>query len=254
MRYRDSIFGSLLEPIDRRWFQAIVDQFDGDAYDKSFKSWNHLVALIHAQFSGADSLRGLVAGFNANAHHHYHLGVGALARSTFSDANARRPVAIFAQTFTRLAQTVDRQTRREGAEMLRLIDSSPIPLGKMCDWATWNGRIRGLKMHMVYDPKVDCPRAVEITPATVNDIEIGRKVPIEAGATYVKDKGYCHFGWWREIHENGAFFVTRPKKNTRFRTLNRRFVRKQNGDGFRVIDDREVVLASKGDSKPPIPL
>ena len=28
-------------------------------------------------------------------------------------------------------------------EMLRLIDSTPIPLGKLCKWAPSNGRIRG---------------------------------------------------------------------------------------------------------------
>jgi len=254
MRYLDSMFGSLLKPIDRRWFQGIVDECKGDAYDKSFKSWDHLVALIFAQLSGADGLRGLEAGFNANAHHHYHLGVGALARSTFSDANARRPVSIFAQTFTMLSQTVDRQTRHEGAEMLRLIDASPIPLGKICRWATWNGRIRGMKMHVVYDPKADCPRCVEITPATVNDVEIGRQVEIEAGATYVFDKGYYHFGWWRKINDTKAFFVTRVKANTRLRVTKRRYARKKIGDGFRIIDDAEVVLASKGDSQLPIPL
>ena len=63
MRFRDSIFGRLLEPINRRQFQTVVDDQDGDAYDKSFKSWDHLVALIYAQLSGADGLRGLVAGF-----------------------------------------------------------------------------------------------------------------------------------------------------------------------------------------------
>ena len=38
------------------------------------------------------------------------------------------------------------------SEMVRLIDSSPIPLGKICNWAAWNGRIRGMKLHVVYDP------------------------------------------------------------------------------------------------------
>jgi IS4 transposase len=111
-----------------------------------------------------------------------------------------------------------------------------------------------MKMHVVYDPKGDRPRRVETTPATVNDVEIGRQVPIEAGATYVFDKGYYHFGWWQEIHDAEAFFVTRPKANTRWRVTKRRFVRKQLGDGFRIIDDAEVVLASKGDSCLPIPL
>jgi putative transposase len=254
MRFVDSIFGELLEPIGRRWFQTVVDRCDGDAYDKSFKSWDHMVALIFAQLSGADSLRGIEAGFNANAHHHYHLGVGAIARSTLSDANARRPVEIFAQTFAMLSASADRQTRHEGAELVRLIDSSPIPLGKTCSWAKWNGRIRGMKMHVVYDPNADCPRCVEITSATVNDVEIGREVEIEAGATYVFDKGYYHFGWWKKINDVGAFFVTRAKANTRLRVTKRRYVRKVVGNGFRIVDDAEVVLASKGDSRLPVPL
>jgi len=226
MRYTDSIFGSLLKPIDRRRFQAAVERHDGDAYDKSFKSWDHLVALIFAQFSHADSLRGLEVAFNANAHRHYHLNVGRLFRATLSDANARRPVGVFAQTFAVLAEMADRQTRREGAEMVRLIDASPVPLDKMCKWATWNGRIRGMKMHVVYDPKADVPRCVEITPATVNDVEIGRQVSIDAGTTYVFDKGYYHFGWWKKINDAKAFFVTRTKVNTRFRVTRRRYVRK----------------------------
>jgi len=254
MRYLDSIFGSLLKPIDRRQFRAIVDEHDGDAYDKTFDSWNHLVVLTFAQLSHIDNLRGLEVAFNANAHHHYHLGVGELARSTLSDANARRPVEVFAQTFEMMSATADRRTRGEGAEMVRLIDASPIPLGKVCKWAKWNGRIRGMKLHVVYDPNADVPHCVAITPANVNDVEIGRQVAIEAGMTYVFDKGYYHFGWWQKINDTKAFFVTRTKVNTRLRVTKRRYLRKIIGDGFRIIDDAEVVLASKGDSRLPIPL
>lgn len=254
MRHRDSIFASVLKPIDRRWFRTVANRLGADAYDKSFTSWDHLVALIFAQLSHADSLRGLEAGFNANRQHHYHLGVGPLARSTLSDANARRPAALFAQTFAMLSQSADRRTRFEGSEMVRLIDASPIPLGKVCGWARWNGRIRGMKMHVVYDPKVDVPHCVEITHANVNDVEIGRQVAIEAGATYVFDKGYYHFGWWKKINDAKAFFVTRTKVNSRFRATKHRYVRKIIGDGFRIVDDAEIVLVSKGDSRLPIPL
>jgi IS4 transposase len=254
MRFCDSIFGRLLEPINRRQFQTVVDGLEGDAYDKSFKSWDHLVALIYAQLSGADGLRGLVAGFNANSQHHYHLGTGKLSRSTLSDANARRPAGIFAQTFTRLSAMASRQTRFEGAEMVRLIDSSPIQLGKFCSWAPWNGRIRGMKLHVVYDHLADVPVCVEVTPANVNDIEIGRQFPLKAGVTYVFDKGYCRFDWWQKINDTKAFFVTRAKSNIRLRKLKRRTNRKRRGDGFKIIADDEVVLASKGDSRLPIPL
>lgn len=254
MRYVNSIFGELLNPIDRRQFREIVERHDGNAYDKSFKSWDHLVTMVGAQLSRVESLRGIAMNSNANSHQHYHLGVGKVARSTLSDANARRPVGIFAETFAMLAKKADRHTRAEGAEMVRLIDSSPIPLGKLCEWAEWNGRIRGMKMHVVYHPENDVPRCIEITPSTVNDVEIGRQTELEAGATYVFDKGYYHFGWWNKINAAKAFFVTRVKVNTRLRMTKSRYVRKSIGDGFRIIADANVALASKGDSKLSIPL
>src|ERR1700729_2967504 len=254
MRFVDSIFAKLLKPIDRRAFQKIVDRHRGDAYDKTFRSWDHLVALVYAQLAGIDGLRALEAGFNANPHHHCHLGTGKLARATLSDANARRPAAIFTESFVLRAAPADRQTRQEGAAMVELIDSSPVPLGKVCEWAPWNGRIRGMKLHVVYDPRADVPRCVEITPANVNDVEIGRRTPIKAGTTYVFDKGYCRFDWWRNINDCGAYFVTRAKVNMRLRAVRHRYLRKRRGNGFAVVADDEVVLTSKGDSRLPIPL
>lgn len=256
MRYLDSIFANLLKLIDRRQFRAIVQRHDGDAYDKTFKSWDHLVALVFAQLSHTDTLRGLELAFNANARHHYHLNVDKLARTTLSDANKRRPVAVFADAFTMLAQLADRTVRREGAQMIRLIDASPVALSKLCRWASWNGRIRGMKLHVVHDPDRDCPRQVAITAATVNDIEVGRKLAIEMGATYVFDKAYCHYGWWQKINDGGAFFVTRSKVNCRMRSTKRRLLRRRQGDGCRVLADHDVVLVSKSKARrrPAIPL
>ena len=212
------------------------------------------MALIFAQFSTATSLRGLEASFNAHSQHHYHLGTGRIARSTLTDANRSRPVAVFTDAFSLLAGQLDRNARREGKELLRLIDSTPIPLGKLCAWAQWNGRIRGMKAHIVYDPNADCPRLLDITHATVNDAEIGRTIQIEAGATYVFDKGYCHYGWWTAIAGAKAFFVTRPKTNMKLDTVCLRGFKEADGDGFTVLEDAEVSFASKGDSKLPIKL
>ena len=257
MRFTPSLFGKLLEAVNRRQFQAIVDRHAGDAYDKLFRSWDHLVALIFAQLSAADGLRGLAVGWNAHSQHHYHLGSGPLARSTLADANKRRPVAVFAETFELVAGLLDRRTRKEGEALLRLIDSTPVPLGKLCAWAKSNGRIRGMKLHVVYDPGADCPRILDITDANVNDAQIGRTLTIEAGATYVFDKGYCHYGWWSAIAAAEAVFVTRPKTNMALDCVALRPLPPEDPEndlGFTVIEDAEVVLASKGDSKLPIPL
>lgn len=254
MRYCDSIFGCLLKPISRRWFDAVVARHNADAYDKRFGSWDHLTLLVFAQLSGVEGLRGLEAAWNANANHHYHLGVGEIARSTVSDANARRPLAVFTETFAMLSGMADRTSRREGEEMLRLIDSTPIPLGQIIAWAKWNGRIKGLKLHTVYDPVDDNPTDIEITDANINDVTIGEQFPILPGFAYVFDKAYCKYPWWTAIHEAGATFVTRQKTTSRFRAARWRKLNKRRGDGFAIIDDAEVKFVSKGDSRLSIPL
>jgi len=231
-----------------------VARHDGDAYDKSFDSWSHLVALIFGQLGGAGSLRGLAAAWNAHSHHHYHLGAGRLARSTVSDANARRPPEVFAATFAMLSLQADRRLRREGTQMLRLMDATPIPLGEACAWAGWNGRTRGLKLHLVYDPGPDHPRRVAITPANVNDVEVARAQPIEAGAIYLFDKAYCDYAWWTRLHRAGACFVTRPKANAPYKVVAPRPLENRIGDGFTVIDDADVVLATQGRRKLDIPM
>jgi IS4 transposase len=110
-------------------------------------------------------------------------------------------------------------------------------------------------MHVVYDPVNVRPLEAEVSKANVNDVEVGRAVAIEKHATYVFDKGYCSFDWWREIAEKGGFFVTRPKSNMKWRTSRRRRDNEgAEGDGFTILRDAEVKLASKGNSKLPIPL
>ncbi len=109
-----------------------------------------------------------------------------------------------------------------------------------------------MKMHVVDDPQADCPRCIEVTVATVNDVEVGRKFAIETGATYVFDKGYCHFGGWQRINDRGAFFITWAKVNTGLRMTRRRPLRERRGDSLRIIDDAEVRLVSKGDVRLPM--
>ena len=254
MRFIPTIFNQLVDVLDRRRFAATVEALGADAYDKSFRTWDHLLALIHAQLSGASSLRALEESWNANTDAHYHLGCGRIARSTLADANARRPPEVFARIFQQVAPLLDRSARRDANAFMRLIDSTPIPLGKLFPWARTNGRIRGMKAHVVYDACRDLPQVLDITHANVNDAQIGRTIAIEPGLVYVFDKGYCHYGWWTAIHAAGAFFVTRPKTNMGLTRRLARLAAPVTGDGFDVLADDEVVFSSKGDSKLAIPL
>ena len=67
MRFKPTIFDQLVEPLNWRSFAAIVERHNGDAYDKSFDSWDHLMALVFAQLNGVEGLRELQAAWNAHA-------------------------------------------------------------------------------------------------------------------------------------------------------------------------------------------
>lgn len=253
MRYQDTVLGGVLKVLPRRVFASIVSRHEGDRYVKGFHSWDHLVMLLFAQLGGLSSLRELVKLWNVQTPHHYHLGTGPVCRSTLSDANQRRPSAIFAELFSHLTGLASRSLRREGKEVLRLLDATPIPLTSLHEWARWNGRTRGLKAHLAYDPDADRPVHLEVTPATVNDVMVARDQPIEPGAIYVFDKAYVDYRWWRRLHEAGCVFVTRPKTNVPFTTVKKRRLRKSDRDAA-ILSDTTVHLASQQKKSLPIDL
>lgn len=206
-----------MKGLPRGAFEQIVNQFNSDKYSKGYRSWDQLIAMVFAQLSGSVSLRELEAGFNSQASRHYHLGSRAIKRSTLADANARRDSEMFAAVCGQLMKQAHRRVRSEISDLLYLIDSTPIPLKGLGydDWtrANHNQRTQGLKVHMMIAPTAELPVHAEITAPNVNDIDAGRRIGLETGATYVFDKGYCDYNWWYAIHQAGSYFVTRLKRN-----------------------------------------
>ena len=172
-----------------------------------------------------------------------------MRRSTLADANQRRASEIFSDAFNWLSGLADRKLKSEGQEVVRLIDSSPIPVGELFKWASWNGRTKGLKLHVVFDPNADHPRIAELTPANLNDVNVGREITLEPGATYVFDKGYADYTWWQKIHDTGCTFVTRCKTNVRFEVIETRHGPYKPGDGYTVLEDDVVEHQTAGHIK-----
>ena len=108
-----------------------------------------------------------------------------------------------------------RGLRRKLAGTVYLIDSTGLPLNRLCaDWARFSATACGAKLHVVYDPDADRPIYAAVTPANVNDITAAQAMPIEAGASYVFDLGYYDYAWWAKLDRAGCRIVTRFKSNT----------------------------------------
>ena len=245
MPYTPTAFQRLLEPLDRRMMARAVAAHDGDhgvgRGDNAWTCERHLKSLLFAQLAGLTSLRQIVTGLGAHSRWFYHLNLRTPCRSTLSDANAERPAAVFRDIALALLPVAAGRLRRDGEALIRLLDTTPIPLkGNGFAWAEANARTRGLKLHLLYDARQRRPVWFDVTSAKIDDVVAGRAIPLEAGATYVFDKGYTDYRWWSEIIAAGAVFVTRRKRNAHCRDIV-----EQPARGEAILADRRLKIGHR---------
>jgi IS4 transposase len=222
-----------------------VAAHDGDrGVGRGDNAWTcewHLKSLLFAQVARLTSLRQIVAGLGAHSRWFYHLNLRMPRRSTLADANAERPAAVFRDIALALIPAAAGRLRGESAALIRLLDATPIPLkGDGFAWAEANARTRGLKLHLLYDPRQRRPVWFEVTSAKTDDVVAGRAIALEKGATYVFDRGYTDYRWWSHLIAAGAVFVTRRKRNAHCRDLVEQPAR---GDG--ILADRRVKIGHR---------
>ena len=205
----------VLQAIPRGAFDRIVQHHRGNRYSKGFGCWQQLQAMVYVQLSGAASLRQLEAGFNAHPGQHYHLNARCVRRSTLAEANSKRSPLIFAELLQVLIAQAGRSIRSQREELLYLLDATTVDLparGGPRGHADARGN-HGMKLHLLFEARSAAVAQASITPGNINDITEARKLPIQAGATYVFDRGYCHYNWWHSIDEKKARWVSRFKRD-----------------------------------------
>ena len=215
MRHQNSVFHSTLKHVPWTEFDRLVEAHGADARVRRLTTKSQFVALLYGQLSGAASLREIVTGLESHAARLYHLGADGVRRSTLSDANALRPVAVFAELLGTMMKQAHRGLRRKLAETTYLIDATGVRLnGFSAGWARFSAGVCGAKVHVVYDADADRPLYAAVSAANVNDITVARQMPIEPGATYVFDLGYYDYAWWAKLDAAQCRIVTRFKSNT----------------------------------------
>ena len=216
MQEHCSIIGKLLSGINRKQFKRLVDKFNGDRYVKYFNCWSQFVCIFIGQIGNLKSIREIVDSVNFQPQNQYHLGIKKnISRTTFAKANEQRDWRIYRDLFFKLIEKLPHWKQMQTENLVKILDSSPIRLDLLHHpWAEKTQRIEGMKLHLIYDLTNTIPTYFEFTGARTNDVEVGKKTVIEKGCTYVFDKGYMNYSWWNDISEQGAYFVTRLKRNS----------------------------------------
>ena len=240
-------FSELLKGLPRGVFDQMVKKHNADKYCKKFGHWDQLIAMLYAQLSGTTGLRPLQTAFNSHAAHHYHLGTSPIKRATLADANEKRADTVFSETATWLMGQVSGQLRKDSKELMFLLDSTSVTLkGREFDRWTAENKTRntqGIKLHLLLESVSQTPAWHSFSAANVNDVELAGDVPLQQGALYVFDKGYCDYNWWHRIESEGARFVTRFKKNASLVIVEDRDIPANERD--LVLEDRIVQFKSK---------
>lgn len=226
MNAGQTVFRQLLQFLPRHEFNLCVRRYRGEYRARSFTAFDQFLCLAYAQLSGRESLRDIETCLNSHREKLYHIGFrGAVARSTFADANERRDWRIFqdfGQVLIGMAQQMyrDEPLAIELRQPLFAFDSTTIDLClSLFPWAEFRTTKAAVKMHTLVDLRGIIPTFVAVTTGKVHDVKMLDEMPVTEDAIYTMDRGYVDFARLYAIHRQGAFFVVRAKDNLRYQRL-----------------------------------
>jgi hypothetical protein len=136
---------------------------------------------------------------------------------------------VFKDLAVLLMQCSNKKLRKEGKEVIRLLDSSSLPLkGDAYGWSREEGvTLQGLKLHIEYDLLNKVPVRSEITNARSHDFAVAKEWELETSCIYVFDRGYNCYNWWDKIINIKSDFVTRLHKKAKVDILSSRVIGKK---------------------------
>jgi hypothetical protein len=220
MNYSNTIFNQLLNFLPKQRFKQLVSEYETDKHIRKLTTWNQFVALIYAQATGKDSLREIETGLNVHNNIWYHLGVGSVARSTLSEANAKRDYQVYEKLFYSLLEQCRNITPERKFKFKNPLYSFDASIVNLClslfDWAKYRTAKGALKLHVLLNNRTAIPEIINITEGKVADVTMFKKINLKKlakGSIITFDRAYIDYEWWKEINKSELFFVSRTKSS-----------------------------------------
>jgi hypothetical protein len=142
------------------------------------------------------------------------LELGEVKNSTFFDAFRRFPVAWFASMLSYLLATVVWQAIPEldGLGKLYCVDGSIFPAIASVLWAEYTSKHQAIRLHLCFELNRMLPAHFLVDSGKSNEKKALLQM-LEAGVTYIADRGYLSFPLLAAIVVANAFFIIRAKAN-----------------------------------------
>ena len=245
MSHHSTVFAQLLKFVPRHQFETLAKAHHSGRQFRKTSRWSQFVALATGQLAGRRSLRDIVSNLKAQSAALYHLGGREVSRSTLARVNERQPYEFYEALFGKLYAQCSGVAPRHGFRFknkLYSLDASTIELSlSIFPWAKFRQRDGALKLHVGLDHDGGIPAFVSVTNGKVHEVTEARKQRLPVGSMVVMDKGYLDYSWYKTLSEQGVFFITRARKNTRYRVTARRAVDPSTG----LRADQTIVLTGQ---------
>ncbi len=226
MNVGKTLFAQVMEFVPWKTFGRIIERHHGDSGVRTLGCADLFRVMAFAQLTWRESLRDIEVCLTANQGKLFHMGMrGVPARSTLADALNLRDWRIYHALAMRLilrARDLYANDRLDvGLDAtVYALDSTTIDLClSLFDWAPFRSTKAAVKMHTLLDLRGAIPAFIHISDGKMHDVNVLDILPIEAGAFYVMDRGYVDFARLYKMHQAGAFFVTRAKRNMNARRV-----------------------------------
>jgi len=227
MSYQNTIMNQVLHHYSRHDLEMAVKAHHNGRKPRRFSFWNQFATMTFSQLASRNSLRDIESTLTSHNSKWYHVGgASSVKKSTLADANATRNYKVYEELFFKAQSRFQNgfsKHRFKFKNKLFSLDSSTIDLClSLMPWAKFRQTKGGIKLHTLLDHDGYIPSFISITDAKTHDVkEAKRKFVFKKGSITAMDRGYVDFTFLRKIDENGAFFVTRLKSNTRYKVVSR---------------------------------
>ena len=174
-----------------------------------------MVSLIYAVINKTQSIRLLITEIKTNPDLKK-LGFILVSPSMYSEAFSRYKPEVFQRIFAKLIEMIEIKDIPEIRALGRciLFDGSLFPVFKNMEWAHYTSKCRALKMHLAYELNRMIPVQFMSSEANYSERKVLMEL-LEAGVTYITDRGYLAFDIFQQITEKQAFFIMRIRYNIR---------------------------------------
>lgn len=236
MAASELVFAQLMDLVPRHAFRACVKRYRGDHRLRRFSCRDQFLCMAFAQLTFRESLRDIETCLRSLQPKLYRAGFRSrMSRSTLADANRVRDWRIYRD----LAEVLIAEARLlyageplgfELAHTAYALDATTIDLClSLFPWAPSMQSKAGVRLHTLLDLRGNIPAFIRISTAKMHEVRVLDELPIERNAFYVMDKAYIDFSRLYRMHQQGAYFVTRHKKDHAFVRLERHPFEKTTG-------------------------